>query len=113
MLKQVIVIRRDLKLSKGKTAAQVAHASLEAYRKAEPGQRREWEDSGSKKVVLRAEGLREITELFRKAKADKLPCSLIRDAGRTEVESGTVTALGIGPAQEERVDRITGGLRML
>jgi PTH2 family peptidyl-tRNA hydrolase len=113
MTKQVIVIRRDLKLSKGKTAAQVAHASLEAYRKADPDIRKEWEGSGSKKVVLKVEGLREITDLFRKAKAEGLPCSLVRDAGRTEVESGTVTSLGIGPGQEEKIDRITGNLKML
>ena len=113
MLKQVIVIRRDLKLGKGKTAAQVAHASLEAYRKAGPEARKGWEGSGSKKVVLRVEGLEEITGLFMKAKREDLPCSLIRDAGRTEVEPGTVTALAIGPAEDKAIDRITGHLKML
>ena len=113
MYKQVIAVRRDLKLSKGKLAVQVAHASLEAYKHADREVRQEWESCGAKKVVVRVDGLRELEELHRKARSLKLPCALIRDAGRTELEPGTVTALGIGPVREGEADRLTGNLKML
>ena len=113
MYKQVIAVRRDLKLSRGKLAVQVAHASLEAYRHAGRDARQEWESGGAKKVVVRVDGLRELGELHRKARSLGLPCALIRDAGRTEVEPGTVTALGIGPVEEKEADRVTGNLKML
>lgn len=113
MYKQVIVIRRNLRLSKGKLAAQVAHASLEAYRRADPRIVEEWESEGSKKVVLRVENTREMLNIRRKAKADKLPAALIRDAGHTEIPAGTITALGIGPEKEAKINKITGKLKML
>jgi PTH2 family peptidyl-tRNA hydrolase len=113
MYKQTIVIRQDLKLSKGKLAAQAAHASLEAYKKASPKLRQAWESQGSKKVVLKVKTLRTLKSLHRKALGLRLPCSLIRDAGLTELRPGTVTCLGIGPDREERIDRVTGKTKML
>ncbi len=113
MYKQVIAVRRDLRLSRGKLAVQVAHASLEAYKHSDGKVRQGWESGGAKKVVVRVDGLREIQELHRKARSLKLPCALIRDAGRTELEPGTVTALGIGPVEEAEADRLTGNLKML
>ncbi len=113
MYKQVIAIRRDLKLSKGKLAAQAAHASLDAYKRADGKVREAWEREGQKKVVVGVADLREIEDLHRKARELKLPCTLVRDAGRTEIPAGTVTALGIGPVKEGQADQITGGLKML
>lgn len=113
MYKQVIVTRRNLKLSKGKLAAQVAHASLEAYKKAGPEAAREWESEGSKKVVLRVEDTKELNAVMRAARAEKLPVALIRDAGHTEIPPGTITALGIGPGEETKINKITGKLKML
>jgi PTH2 family peptidyl-tRNA hydrolase len=113
MWKQVIVIRSDLKMSKGKIAAQVAHASLEAYKKSSSEDQIEWEAWGSKKVVLKIEGLREIVTLQKAASKAGVPNALIRDAGRTELERGTVTALGIGPCNDDEIDDLTGHLHML
>jgi len=113
MHKQVIAVRQDLRLDKGKLAVQVAHASLSSYKISSPDVREAWEAEGSKKVVVKASGLRELLDLQKKAKALKLPCSLIRDAGKTRLEPGTVTALGIGPADEDMIDRVTGSLKML
>ena len=113
MYKQVIVIRKDLELSKGKLAAQVAHASLEAYRQSSRSIRIKWEREGSKKVILKVGDLKELMQIFRKAKASGLPCCIIRDAGKTEVRPGTITALGIGPSEEEKIDAVTGHLKML
>jgi PTH2 family peptidyl-tRNA hydrolase len=113
MYKQVIAVRTDLKLSKGKLAVQVAHASLEAFQHTSQRVRQEWESEGAKKVVVKVSGLRELEGIHRKARELGYPCSLIRDAGRTEVEPGTVTALGIGPVKEAEADRLTGNLKML
>ena len=113
MYKQVIVIRQDLKLSKGKLAAQAAHASLEAYKRASPKLRQTWQREGSKKVVLKVKTLRTLKGLQKKALALRLPCSLIRDAGRTELRPGTVTCLGIGPGREEKINKVTGKLKIL
>jgi peptidyl-tRNA hydrolase, PTH2 family len=113
MWKQVIVVRKDLRLSKGKTAAQVAHASLEAYKKSGFESQSEWESWGSKKVIVKCEGIREMLEVKKAVTKAKIPCALIKDAGRTEVEPGTVTALGIGPALDEELDPLTGHLKML
>ena len=113
MYKQVIAVRKDLKLDKGKLAVQVAHAALDSYRKADPDSREAWEKEGSKKVVVKAESLKELLDLHKKTKSLKLPCSLIRDAGRTQLKPGTITCLGIGPAEEETVDKVTGKLKIL
>jgi PTH2 family peptidyl-tRNA hydrolase len=113
MWKQVIVLRMDLKLSKGKTAAQAAHASIESYRKSSSDDQMEWEAWGSKKVIVKVDGIKELLEIQKEVKKAKLPVSLIKDAGRTEVKPGTVTALGIGPCEDDDVDKITGHLKML
>jgi PTH2 family peptidyl-tRNA hydrolase len=115
-IKQVIVVRTDLKMGKGKLAAQVAHAALAS---AEESMGRhvswynEWKEQGQAKVVVKGTGDAELQELFKKARAMGLPSSLIQDAGRTQLEPGTVTCLGIGPAPAELVDRITGQLKLL
>ncbi|MDF2957489.1 MAG: Peptidyl-tRNA hydrolase [Candidatus Alkanophagales archaeon MCA70_species_1] len=111
--KQCIVVRGDLKLSKGKLAAQVAHAAVSSYEKASRRAKRLWLRGGQKKVVLKVRTLDELLELKRRAEALKLPCALIRDAGRTEIPEGTVTALGIGPAKASEIDKITGKLPLL
>ena len=113
MYKQVIVVRKDLGMDKGKIAAQVAHASLEAYKKTDENTRRLWEKEGSKKVVLKVEGLRELIDIKEKVREMRMPYALIRDAGRTQLESGSVTCLGIGPAEDESVDKITRVLKLL
>ena len=113
MFKQVLVVRKDLKMEKGKLAAQVAHASLEAYKKADIDTLNEWEDEGMKKVVLAVNDLIELMKIKDAAKSAGLAYAVIRDAGRTQLEPGTVTVLGIGPAEEQRIDRITKNLKLL
>jgi PTH2 family peptidyl-tRNA hydrolase len=111
--KQAIVVRKDLRWGKGKLAAQVAHASLGAAMLSPESVLHSWKDDGAKKVVLKADGEKEVRELERLAKKEGLPCFIVRDAGKTQLKSGTVTALGIGPAKEHDVDVVTGKLKLL
>ena len=114
--KVVILVRQDLKMSKGKTAAQVSHAAvhcaLQAYRK-QPSVFSDWDSSGQKTVCLKVQSQKELFEYKAIADAQKINTSLICDAGRTEVEPGTFTVMGVGPAKQSVLDKITGELSML
>jgi len=111
--KQSIVVRDDLKLPKGKLAVQVAHAAVMAAELAPSRAVRRWKDDGQKKVVLRVGGLEELMRLREQARARGLPVALVQDAGLTVVPPGTVTALGIGPAEEGEIDALTGHLKLV
>ncbi|HIH74163.1 MAG TPA: peptidyl-tRNA hydrolase [Methanosarcina sp.] len=111
--KQCIVTRDDLKLSKGKFAVQVAHAALSAAEWASKSDLEKWKEGGQKKVVLKVPTLKDLYELKEKARREGLPTALIQDAGLTEIPPGTVTVLGIGPAKEELIDRVTKDLKLV
>jgi len=114
--KQVIVFRSDLKLSKGKAAAQAGHAAVSAAEEARKHKKEWWEawiTEGQCKVVVKVKSEAELLALERKAKEMALPCALIIDRGLTEIPPGTITCLGIGPAPAEKVDKITGNLPLL
>ena len=110
--KQVILVREDLKLDKGKMAAQVAHASVEAALKLDKESVRKWRASGMKKIVLKVRDKKELFNFKQNAKDNKLKTAVITDAGRTVVEPGTVTCGAIGPDEENRIDNITGNLKL-
>ena len=110
-MKQVIVVRSDLKLSKGKLAVQCSHASYSAAKKSKETSK--WEMEGQKKIVLKAKNLDQLIELKEKCVELRLPHALISDAGLTEVKKGTITCLGIGPADEKKIDKVTGSLPLL
>jgi len=111
--KQVIIVREDLKLPKGKMAAQVGHAAVDASMKSDNKILSLWRKEGSKKVVLKVSNERELLKIWQIAEDSELKTALIKDAGRTVLEPGTITCLGIGPDEEEKIDRITGTLKMV
>jgi PTH2 family peptidyl-tRNA hydrolase len=111
--KQVVVVRKDLKLGKGKLAAQVAHASIGSMKKARKRVVKLWESEGSKKVVLKVDDLQQLKNIRRKAACEKLPSFIVSDAGLTQIRGGTITCLGIGPAAEEKIDKVTKDLKLL
>ena len=115
-IKQAIIIRSDLEMSKGKTAAQAAHASLMSYFEAERQDKqiaREWLDTGEKKIVLKVSDEDSLTKLYNAFKFKKVPCALVTDAGLTEIPPGSKTALGIGPWRSEEIDLFTKQLKLL
>ncbi|WP_058365629.1 peptidyl-tRNA hydrolase Pth2 [Haloparvum sedimenti] len=109
-MKQAIVARADLGMGEGKLAAQVAHASLSAFQDAGRRTRKKWQGEGQKKVVLRGDSESQLFELADKADKEGIPYAIVRDAGHTELEPGTVSALAVGPASDDLVDRVTGDL---
>jgi PTH2 family peptidyl-tRNA hydrolase len=111
--KQVILVRDDLKMTKGKMSAQVAHASTESLLKSHKDDIAKWRDDGMKKVVLKVKDDAELLKYKTYAEDAGLVVGLIVDAGRTQLEPGTMTCLGIGPDKEEKIDKVTGGLKLV
>lgn len=136
--KQVIVMRKDLQMTKGKMIAQGSHASLGVILEMMNGvnsvENKEiingeysltlnvkvgdmldnWLRGGSKKVCLYVTSKEELIEIYNKAKAKKLPAIMIEDEGRTMFKGVTTkTCVAIGPAGEEDIDQITGKLKLL
>lgn len=111
--KQVILVRADLKLPKGKLAAQAAHAAVDGVLKADKGVVSAWRRDGMKKIAVKVSNEQELYAFIQRAKDLHLPTALITDAGKTVVAPGTVTCAVIGPAQEEKVDEITASLALL
>lgn len=115
-IKQVLVLRKDLKMGVGKLVVQACHASLEASeeaRRKNPELWTRWREEGAKKVAVRVSSLEELEELEKKCRSYRLPVALIIDRGLTQLPPNTPTALGIGPATEADVDKVTGGLKLL
>ena len=112
MYKQVIVIRNDLGMTTGKKCVQCAHASLGVYKKTNKSLIKKWESEGQKKVVLEVNSKEELLKLYKQAKKEKIACFLVEDAGLTELKPGTTTALGIGPDDEKKIDKMTGSLKL-
>ena len=111
--KQVILVRQDLKLPKGKLAAQAAHASVDAVLKSDSELVKAWRAEGMAKIVLKVKDEKELIKYFQLAKDEGLTASLITDPGRTVIAPGTKTCVGIGPDEEEKIDAVTGELSLL
>lgn len=127
-IKQVIVVRKDLNMRKGKIAAQGAHASLAIFfnlmkqhqnSKPEVGHFEldvtnpfmlDWMTGHFTKICVYVNSEQELLDLHQKSLAAGLPCALIKDAGFTEFNEPTYTTLGIGPDDPDKIDLITGKL---
>ena len=126
-IKQVIVVRKDLSLRKGKLAAQVAHASMKFLvdnNEAERGDEitvklshdeANWLLSGSfTKIVVGCDSEDALRDLVFRAELADIEVHPIIDAGRTEFDGvPTLTCAAFGPCQAEEIDKITGNLKLL
>jgi len=112
-MKQVILVRVDLKMSKGKAISQACHASVDAVLKSDKKILEEWRKEGMKKIILKASSLEELKDYQKKANNAKLKTALVTDAGRTFFKTPTITCLAIGPDKEPKIDKVTGKLKML
>lgn len=112
----VIAMRKDIKLSLGKMAAQAAHAAVScsfASKKKNPLVFEKWYAEGQRKIVVKVDTLRELYELKASAESMGVVSSTVIDAGLTEVPPGTVTCIGFGPGSNEVLDKLTGHLKLM
>mmetsp|Transcript_7183 Transcript_7183/g.9090 ORF Transcript_7183/g.9090 Transcript_7183/m.9090 type:complete len:149 (+) Transcript_7183:289-735(+) len=111
--KMVMVVRMDLKMGKGKMAAQCCHACLGAYKRASKKAILHWTKLGQTKLTLKCQTKEELFQIAQQASDEKLPYYLVTDAGRTQIAAGSQTVCAIGPAPESEVNRITGNLKLM
>lgn len=121
-VKQVIVMRKDLNMRRGKEIAQGSHASIAFMSRQLQGSKttiklsdaaREWIESGFTKICVRVDSEEELMDIKAKAECAGLEVHLVIDAGRTEFEGvPTKTCLAIGPDQSAKIDAITGALKL-
>jgi PTH2 family peptidyl-tRNA hydrolase len=111
--KQAILVIEKLKLPKGKLAAQVAHAAVEAALRARKSDLDSWRREGMAKIVLKVSDETQLHQFIQQAKDAGLVTSMITDAGHTVVEPGTVTCGAIGPAPAAAVDDLVASLKLV
>jgi PTH2 family peptidyl-tRNA hydrolase len=120
--KQVLVVRNDLNMRKGKMVAQGAHASTMflVHRLCDPdgGAKDQiiqaWLSHGMTKICVRVDSETELLEIAQKATDAGVTVHVITDAGHTEFGGiPTKTCLAIGPDEDEKVNAITGHLKLL
>lgn len=112
-MKQVVVVNQALNLPPGKMAAQVAHAAVGGFLHADRDRQVGWLEAGMPKIVLRCDTEEALLALHAQAQAAGLATMLVRDAGRTVVEAGTATCVGIGPDEAAKIDAVTGALSLV
>ena len=115
-LKMVFVINHELKMGKGKIAAQVGHAAVKATLQSgelRPELLDAWLSTGQKKVCVKADDVRQLEQIEQQAKHHQILTSKIHDAGHTQIPAGSYTVLALGPDEEEKLDALTGELKLL
>lgn len=132
--KQVIVIRKDLNMRRGKMAAQAAHASMKVILEmmtteddpmfplvwmrlgmTKDGPIHQWLVTGRfKKICVSVDSERELMEIYGKALQHNVVASVVVDSGLTEFDGvPTKTCIVVGPDYPEKIDPITGHLKLL
>jgi PTH2 family peptidyl-tRNA hydrolase len=114
--KQVLLVRRDLRMSLGKAVAQGGHAAvagLAAATTVAPAWVEGWLADGQPKVALRVDSEADLEAACASAERARLPVAMIRDDGRTQLPPGTLTCAAIGPAPADRIDEVTGEFSLL
>jgi PTH2 family peptidyl-tRNA hydrolase len=114
--KQVIIVRRDLNMGTGKIAAQVAHAAVMGAERVKASRRewfKSWFGAGQAKVVVKVKNIEELMDVRIRAEKMNLPVVQVQDSGLTQIPSGTITCIGIGPAPSDLIDKVTFELKLL
>lgn len=113
MFKQVIIIRKDLKMRRGKEVAQGAHASLGAYRAASQEAIDTWLNGfNGTKICVTVNSEEELLQIHEQGRRANLPVYLVLDAAKTEFNQPEFTSVAIGPADETLINTITGNLKL-
>jgi PTH2 family peptidyl-tRNA hydrolase len=115
-IKQYLIVRTDLKMGTGKVAAQVGHAVLESFLKAEkmvdPDYLKQWKDCGQPKIVLKVDSLDHLMQIYETCISRKdVPCVIIFDEGLTQIDP-SYTVVGLGPTTSSSVKDVVTSLRL-
>ncbi len=108
-----MVVRTDLKMGKGKIAAQCCHGSIGSYKKSSKEKIRKWENEAYAKVVCKVKTADELLALKKLAEKKNITNYLVIDAGRTQIPTSSVTVLALGPDEDKIIDEVTGDLKLL
>lgn len=120
-VRMTLIVRQDLKMGKGKAAAQCSHATLALYKKMSdlqsnaynPQMLRRWEyGNGQAKITLQVPSQEDMDLLFATAMSLGVNAYIVHDAGRTQIAAGSATVLGLGPAPKSVMDQITSDLKL-
>jgi peptidyl-tRNA hydrolase, PTH2 family len=114
--KQVIVVRKDLRMGVGKIASQVGHAAVlgvERSRKLNKLWLSNWFNEGQPKIIVKVNSLQELLKIQYEAEKFMIPLVMVQDRGLTQIPTGTVTCIGIGPAPSDIIDKVTSELKLL
>ncbi|ODV79862.1 peptidyl-tRNA hydrolase [Suhomyces tanzawaensis NRRL Y-17324] len=120
-VRMTLIVRQDLKMGKGKAAAQCLHATLALYKKItnpeseayNPEMVQRWEyGNGQAKITLQVPNQEEMDTLFAQAISLGINSYIVHDAGRTQIAAGSATVLGLGPAPKAVIDEITSNLKL-
>lgn len=124
-VRQIIIVNNSVKMPKGKIAAQVAHASLNAFIHGSSLQQNtlyvdmtdimtEWLQGAHTKVCVKSDSEDEMRDIYERALNNGLPCTMVIDNGLTVFNGQkTLTAVCIGPVDKETADMYTGHLKLL
>ena len=117
LYKMVFVVNTELKMGVGKTAAQVGHATLALHRLIQTQQSwreqcKKWEETAMTKIVVQGLNTHHLLELKHRTYELRLPSIIVHDAGRTQVEPGSLTVFAVFGKVAE-IDEITGTLKLL
>jgi peptidyl-tRNA hydrolase, PTH2 family len=114
--KQVIIVRKDLRMGMGKIASQVGHAAVlgvEESRKSNKLWLKNWFEEGQPKIVLKVNDLDELLGVLKDAEDLRVPVIVVQDRGLTQIPNGTLTCICIGPAPSDIIDKVTSELKLL
>ena len=117
-LKQVFLVRQDLKMGSGKIAAQCAHAAVKSYKemsRSDKGKKllNAWETIGQAKIVVKVPDEGALQEIADLAKKRGIHVACIRDAGHTQVAAGSLTVCALGPDKVDAISEVSGHLKLL
>ncbi|CAF3097931.1 unnamed protein product [Rotaria socialis] len=114
--KMLFVVNGSLDMSSGKMASQVAHAAIDLYQKLIEKRSKalfHWQEYGETKIVVRGKSTDELLDILSGAKKNSsITTSVVEDAGRTEIESGSITCVGLFGTNEQ-LKPITGHLKLM
>jgi PTH2 family peptidyl-tRNA hydrolase len=112
LYKCVLLVRSDLKMTKGKVIAQCGHGIVSMMNEAKQNKIQQWMECGEKIVTLKIPSIDSMRNIHSISTRKKVYSHIVQDAGRTQVEAGTETVCIIGPEKEEIIDKWTHGLKL-